>query len=467
MVLYAENHGGVLIMKLNFITGSLAIMSILIGCAVWGGCGAPFGIGSAGNSGIDTVGTSDPLVMQTTDSTLIPALKYPNGSDTGVSLLPVLSWNKVSGASKYRVFMSGNSDFIVNTLIVNNLANNNFDTVSSVLPYSSSYFWVVCAIGANGREAWSPVGHFTTQSLLPLQNAYVAQKFGMFIHFNMSTFARYQYSTPGGEWELGNENENLFNPTSLNCGQWADVAKSAHCKYVVLTAKHHGGFCLWPSNGPWSVKPHGIAQSAWYQQNGKRDILKEFVDSVRSRGMEPGFYYSVRDETNPPTLPMVLGQLTELLTNYGDIKVIWFDGWGWKVGYLQIPYAPVANLVHELNAKLGHHTIISENNHRKLLFNTEIVQYEIPIDGPPLAGNTLPSEGNEPLRLDNCWFWHPMASASKSTSFILNRISLANAVNTTYLLDLTPDTTGLIPDYQVQAMNNIGTTGIQQGVIQP
>jgi Alpha-L-fucosidase len=454
-------------MKRTLFTGCLAGIFALSGSGIMTGCGSPFGFGSAGNSGIDTVGSSDPLVMQTTDSSLTPALNYPNGSDTGVSLLPVFQWKIATGVSKYHVFMSGNSDFIVNTLIVNDLTNKNFDTAGKVLPYSATYYWVVCAIGANGRQAWSSVGHFTTQPLLPLQNAYVAQKFGMFIHFNMSTFARYQYNTPGGEWELGNEDENLFNPTSLNLGQWADVAKSAHCKYVVLTAKHHGGFCIWPSNGPWSKKPHGIAQSAWYQQSGKRDILREFVDSVRSRGMEPGFYYSVRDETNPPTLPMVLGQLTELLTNYGDIKIIWFDGWGWYVGYFQIPYAPVANLVHELNAKLGHHTIISENNHQKSLWNTEIVQWEIPIDGPPLAGNTLPSEGNEPIRLDNCWFWHPMASASKSTQFILNRISSANAVNATYLLDLTPDTTGLIPQYQVQAMNDIGTTGIQQGIIQP
>jgi hypothetical protein len=77
------------------------------------GCGAPFGMGSAGNSGIDTVGAADPIVMQTTDSTLIPTLKYPTGTDTGVSLMPVLQWNAVTGVSKYHVFMSGNSNLIV------------------------------------------------------------------------------------------------------------------------------------------------------------------------------------------------------------------------------------------------------------------------------------------------------------------------------------------------------------------
>jgi hypothetical protein len=449
---------------ISFFAGTCALS-----IGIFTGCGSPFGFGSAGTSGIDIIGVqlSDTLVMKTTDPTLLPALLYPNSTDTSVSLMPVLRWTKVTGASQYRVFMSSAPTFTIKNLTADDSTNNAFDTVTKVLPYGATYYWTICAIGASGKAAWSPVWHFTTKTLLALQNAYVAQKFGMFIHFNMSTFARYQYNTPGGEWELGNEDENLFNPTSLNLGQWADVAKSAHCKYVVLTAKHHGGFCIWPSNGPWSKKPHGITQSAWYQQNGKRDILKEFVDSVRSRGMEPGFYYSVRDATNPPTLPMVLGQLTELLTNYGDIKVIWFDGWGWYVGYFQIPYAPVANLVHELNEKLGHHTIISENNHQKALWNTEIVQYEIPIDGPPLTGNTLPSEGNEPLRLDNCWFWHPMDTELKNSQFVLNRISSANAVNATYLLDLTPDTTGLIPQDQVQAMNDIGTIGTQQGLIQP
>ena len=184
--------------------GCLMGIFALAVCGIMAGCGSPFGFGSAGNSGIDTVGSSDPLVMQTTDSTLIPELNYPNGSDTGVSLLPVLSWNKVNGASKYRVFMSGNSDFIVNTLIVNDLTNNNFDTVGGALPYGASYYWVVCAVGANGHEAWSNVAHFMTQPLLPLQNAYVAQKFGMFIHFNMSTFARYELPYSGrrmGTWK--------------------------------------------------------------------------------------------------------------------------------------------------------------------------------------------------------------------------------------------------------------------------
>jgi hypothetical protein len=130
-----------------------------------------------------------------------------------------------------------------------------------------------------------------------------------------------------------------------------------------------------------------------------------------------------------------------------------------------IPYDTVADLVHKLNDSLGHHTIISENNHQFKLYNSELVQYEIPLDGPPLSGNTLPSEGNEPLRGDNSWFWHPMNSTIKSTSFIIGRIQAANAVNATYLLDVTPDTLGLIPADQVQRMKGIGDAAAAAGIL--
>ena len=324
------------------------------------------------------------------------------------------------------------------------------------------------SFGSAGSTGDEKVHAVFDSTLIKLQNAYVAQKLGMFIHFNMSTFARYDYPSPEGEWEQGSEDENLFHPESLNLGQWADVAKSAHCKYAVMTTKHHGGFCLWPSNGPWTAgHPHSIVQSSWYQQHGQRDILREFVDSVRSRGLEPGFYFSIWDRTNTANIALVKGQLTEILSNYGDIKVIWFDGWYWKVGYVTIPYDTVANLVHELNAKLGHHTIITENNRQTTLYNTEIAQYEIPITKAPLAGNTVPAEGNEPLRFDDCWFWHPMNSTAKSTQFIVDRIATVNAAHATYLLDVTPDTLGLIPADQVQRMQEIGNTAVQQGLLQP
>ena len=458
-------------MKRTLLAGGLVGVFTLLGSGIITNCKSPFWFSPAGPTGIDTIARLPRLPMITTDPSLVPILTYPDSASIDTSLTPILTWKPVIGALKYRVVLSTNTRF--GTTIIDDSTLTVIDTSKMIpvkLSYSTTYYWAVNAKGDSGKQGWSSIWPFTTKMdpFVKLQNDYVAQKFGMFIHFGMSTFARYPYPTPGGEWELGGEDENLFHPESLNLGQWADVAKSAHCKYVVMTTKHHGGFCLWPSQGPWSLgHPHSIAQSSWYTQHGQRDILREFVDSVRSRGMEPGFYFSIWDRTNPAIIAMVKGELTELLSNYGDIKVIWFDGWGWRVGYAVIPYDTVANLVHKLNDSLHHHTIISENNHRFKLYNTEIVQYEIPLDGPPLAGNTLPSEGNEPLRGDDCWFWHPMNSTLKSTQFVINRIKAANAVNATYLLDVTPDTFGLIPQDQVQSMHDIGVAAVQQGVLQP
>ena len=457
-------------MKRILFISAIIVMAVAFGGTMMISCSnAPFG--SSGPTGIDTVARLPQLPMITTDSSLISILASPVSGATDMTLFPILKWKPVIGSTKYRIVVSTGRRFGTTVIDDSTLAGtDSLKAITVGLAYSTTYYWAVLAKGNNGKQGWSPIGQFTTKAdpLPQLQINYVGQKFGMFIHFGMSTFARYPYPTPGGEWELGGEDENLFHPDSLNLGQWADVAKSAHCKYVVLVVKHHGGFCLWPSNGPWSLgHPHSIAQSSWYTQHGQRDILREFVDSVRSRGMEPGFYFSIWDRTNTANIPMIKGELTEILSNYGDIKVIWFDGWGWQVGYAQIPYDTVANLVHKLNDSLGHHTIISENNHQFKLWHSEIVQYEIPIDGPPLSGNNLPSEGNEPLRGDECWFWHPMNTTLKSTQFVINRIIASNAVNAAYLLDVTPDTLGLIPADQVQAMRDIGTAAVAQGVLQP
>ncbi len=472
-------------------------VTMFFGGAMMGCNNSPY-YGSAGHTGIDTVARLPGLALVTTDSSLIPAAIFPITGDTGISLhaydsnaiKPIVSWHAVTGATRYRVVVSsgkvpvpGNPSDTLLALpaVIDDTAFTASDSsypIRANLSYSTTYYLAICAKNSAGKVGWSKVVIFKTKAdpLPGEEAAYVAQQFGMFCHFNMSTFTRYNYPTPSGEWELGNEDPDLFQPDSLNLGQWADVAKSAHCKYAVLTSKHHGGFCLWPYNGPVMNGLHGIAQGSWYQNNGQRDIVKEFVDSVRSRGMEPGLYYSVRDEHNPPSnatpalwqasIAQVKGQLTDLLSNYGDLKVIWFDGWGWYVGYVIIPYDTVANLVHYLNDSLGHHTIIVENNHMYKMTNTEIVEYEIPIDGPPLAKNGLPSEGNEPFRADNCWFWHPMDTMVKTTTFIMNRITAANAAYATYLLDVTPDTTGRVPQYQAQAMSDIGVQAIAQGVLQ-
>ena len=115
--------------------------------------------------------------------------------------------------------------------------------------------------------------------LAPRQHDFMQWRFGLFLHFNMSTFS-------GSEWANGYENPDNFAPAKLDCGQWADAAKSAGMTYAVLTVKHTGGWCLWPS----AYTTHGV-QSLRNFRDGKGDLVREFADAFHARGLKVGFYY--------------------------------------------------------------------------------------------------------------------------------------------------------------------------------
>lgn len=289
---------------------------------------------------------------------------------------------------------------------------------------------------------------------------YTAMKFGIIFHFNMSTFDRTVcekcYSV-AGEWGLGQTSTPAaeFNPTSLDCGQWADAAKAAGAKYMVLTVKHHDGFCLWPSKyTEYSVKNAGV----------KTDVVKEFVDSARSRGMKVGFYYSIRDLTNGYSTPFIKNQLSELLSNYGEVTCMWFDGWGWGPGYTAVPYDAIKTYIKSIQPNC----LIVENNHEYNTTHSEIIEYEMPIDGPVASNNILPAEGVDPIRLQTAqyaplWFYHPLGNCEiQPPENIVDKIQQCNSRHANYLLDLTPDTTGRIPQCQVECMHSVGALrGIQ------
>ena len=305
----------------------------------------------------------------------------------------------------------------------------------------------------NIETAYGPTPYTArVDSLAVLQKAYTDMKFGMFVHFNMSTFDRCccaECISTSGEWGVANTPENEFHPDSLKCDQWADIAKSAGCKYMILTSKHHDGFCLWPSQ----FTNHSVASSSW--RGGKGDVVKEFTDSARTRGMKVGLYYSIRDLTNGYALKFIKGQLTELLTNYGEITILWFDGWAWGPGYRAVPYDTVRNLIKSIQP----HCLILENNHYYKLENTEIVGYEMPIDGPPKIGNILPTEGCNVSHTgtDYCWFWHPVDECVlKAAQDVVNELNSNNSRNANYLFDLSPDTTGRIPQCQADLMKSVG-----------
>ncbi|WP_318615683.1 alpha-L-fucosidase [Sporosarcina sp. YIM B06819] len=150
-------------------------------------------------------------------------------------------------------------------------------------------------------------------------------EFGLFIHFGLRTF--YEGYVDFDERSMS---PTEFNPTNLDCGQWAKTAQQAGMKYAVLTAKHHDGFSNWPSQ----YTDFSVAQSPW--KDGQGDVVREFVEQCRQYDIKPGLYYSPYDgaadfysNKDPKAYDdYFVNQITELLTNYGDIKVLWFDGAG-------------------------------------------------------------------------------------------------------------------------------------------
>lgn len=140
----------------------------------------------------------------------------------------------------------------------------------------------------------------------------------MFVHFGPNTFT-------GVEWGDGTENPEVFAPTGLDCRQWAETAKAAGMKGLILTAKHHDGFCLWPSR----YSTHTVRESAW--RGGKGDVVREAADACRQAGIKFGVYVSPWDRNHPaygtPEYNEVFaGTLREVLTNYGTIFEQWLDG---------------------------------------------------------------------------------------------------------------------------------------------
>jgi alpha-L-fucosidase len=299
--------------------------------------------------------------------------------------------------------------------------------------------------------------------LTPQQRDFMRWRFGMFVHFNLGTFADL-------DWAGGYEDPDLFHPQKLNCGQWADAATNAGMTYMVLTVKHTEGIALYDS----AVTTHDITKFKNFK-DGKGEIVREFVNVCRSRGLKIGFYYcfpgdysdAAHHNAPPEGKPNLHGlppeaandfvgfikkQLTELLTHYGPIDLLWIDQF--ENTYTRTQWPEILAHIRSLQPRC-----LVLGNNAKNLRDSDVLSCEFPWKHElPPANNGLPFEVCDTIQTGQRWFWREVKQPSdlQSAQEIISRLSLCNERNANYLLNVPPDRDGLISREHLQRLREIG-----------
>ena len=275
--------------------------------------------------------------------------------------------------------------------------------------------------------------------------------FGMFIHFNSATF---QFKDEKDDWFYGvtdsvnNSRYRTFPPVDFDPGeidfrQWADIAKSVGCKFAALTAKHHEGFALWPSE----ATDHSVTSSPY---NG--DVVRGYVDAMRANGILPGLYFSMLDLHHNITekgvdedqKALIYCQLKELLTWYGEIPILVIDGWGSGWGgprFSQLDYGETAEYIHGLspNTLILNHSCEVSYEHTDVIFFENAAGQNVPknFSGYGAAGN----------KLTKCWFWKEKDTGKRLKSArwaVRKKLRPMNEQGVVFLLNASPNKNGMI-----------------------
>jgi len=298
-----------------------------------------------------------------------------------------------------------------------------------------------------------------------------------FIHFSINTFT-------DKEWGYGDESPALFNPSGLDAEQWARTAKEACMKQLILTAKHHDGFCLWPS----VHTEHSVKNSPW--KNGKGDVVRAFVDACAKYGLKAGLYLSPWDRNHPAYgtkeyLTYYRNQLIELLSSYGEISEIWFDGANGGDGYYgganeirkidretYYDWDSTFKLVYKLQPDIiifsdagpgcrwigNEHGIAGETNWSTIKGDSLIIgasKQEYLNTGDPNGDDWIPGECDVSIRPG--WFYHASQDNEVKSLEKLKEIYYGSVGrNGVLLLNIPPDKRGLIHENDVARLREFG-----------
>ncbi|MCD7449085.1 L-fucose permease Glucose/galactose transporter [Datura stramonium] len=301
--------------------------------------------------------------------------------------------------------------------------------------------------------------------ILPIPKAHQISwqnsEMALFLHFGPNTYTN-------SEWGTGHVDPSVFNPTLLNATQWVAVAKDSGFKRVVLTAKHHDGFCLWPSK----YTDYSVKSSPW--RNGSGDIVAELAEAARNAGLELGLYLSPWDRHEHcygQTLEyneFYMGQMTELLTRYGEIKYIFLDGakgdgekdmeyffddWFSLFHQLQ-PGASIFSDAGPDTRWVGNEAGVAGTTCWSL-FNCSAIK--IGADNDPIytmEGDIFGHDWAPPqcdVSIRPGWFWHA-SEKPKSAMSLLDLYYKSVGRNCPLLLNVPPNSSGLISDEDIQVL---------------
>jgi len=286
----------------------------------------------------------------------------------------------------------------------------------------------------------------------PQQVEWQDLEFGVLIHFGTNTYL-------DREWGDGTASPQVFNPTQFDAEQWMRAIKAAGAKYVVLVAKHHDGFCLWPTE----QTDYSVKISPW--KNGKGDVVREVSDAAHKFGLKFGIYLSPWDRHEPRYKNFAeyddyyMAELRELASHYGELQEFWLDGAGTgKHVYNFAHYVETLRML-QPNTLVFADAALFEYGDIRWAGNEDGTIYEENWNVLDRHGflRWRPAEADTPLHKEH-WFWHPNDEVTlKSVDELMATYEATVGHGGQLMLGLAPDQRGLLPDADVKRLEEFGT----------